>query len=60
MSEVLPTPVPAQGQGIIGGNMLGALTDPAGGTPLERIKAFTAQPAVKKTIPFFIGVAARR
>ncbi len=58
MSEVLPTPVPAQGQGIIGGNMLGALTDPAGGTPLERIKAFTAQPAVKKTIPFFIGVAA--
>lgn len=52
MSELLPTPVPA------GGGAFGALTDPAGGTPLERIKSFTAQPAIRKTIPFFIGVAA--
>ncbi|MFT4026629.1 MAG: flagellar basal-body MS-ring/collar protein FliF [Novosphingobium sp.] len=52
MSELVPTPVPAQG------SAFGTLTDPAGGTPLERVKSFTAQPAVKKTIPFFIGVAA--
>lgn len=51
MSEVLPTPVAA-------GSMLGALTDPNAGTPLERLKSFGAQPAVKKTIPWFIGAAA--
>lgn len=51
MSEVLPTPVAA-------GSMLGALTDPGAGTPLERLKSFTAQPAIKKTIPWFIGAAA--
>lgn len=51
MSEVLPTPVAA-------GSMLGALTDPNAGTPLERLRSFSAQPAVKKTIPWFIGAAA--
>lgn len=51
MSEVLPTPVAA-------GSMLGALTDPNAGTPLERLKSFGGQPAVKKTIPWFIGAAA--
>jgi flagellar M-ring protein FliF len=53
MSELVTSPVPAPG-----GSMLGALTDPAGGTPLERIRSFTAQPAIKKTIPWFIGAAA--
>lgn len=51
MSEFLPTPVPA-------GGGFAALTDASGGTPLQRVKAFTAQPAVKKTIPWFIGAAA--
>ena len=47
------------GQGTAqGGSMLTALTDPAGGTPLERIRSFTAQPAIRKTIPWFLGVAA--
>jgi flagellar M-ring protein FliF len=52
MSEVLPTPVTSQG------SMLGALTDPNAGTPLERLRSFGAQPAIKKTIPWFIGAAA--
>lgn len=52
MSEVLPTPVPAQG------SMLGVLTDANAGTPLERLRSFGAQPAVKKTLPWFIGAAA--
>ena len=52
MSEVLPTPVGSQG------SMLGALTDANAGTPLERLRSFSAQPAVKKTIPWFIGAAA--
>ena len=47
------------GQGAApGGSMLTALTDPAGGTPLERMRSFTAQPAIRKTIPWFLGVAA--
>ncbi|MGN6356241.1 MAG: flagellar basal-body MS-ring/collar protein FliF [Novosphingobium sp.] len=52
MSEVLPTAVPASG------SMLGVLTDANAGTPLERLRSFGAQPAVKKTIPWFIGAAA--
>ena len=51
MSEVLPSPVPA-------GGSFAALTDPNAGTPLERLRSFSAQPAVKKTIPWFIGAAA--
>lgn len=38
--------------------MLGALTDPNAGTPLERLRSFGAQPAIKKTLPWFIGAAA--
>lgn len=52
MSEVLPTSVMSQG------SMLGALTDPNAGTPLERLRSFGAQPAIKKTLPWFIGAAA--
>lgn len=55
MSDLVTSPVPA---GASGGSVLGALTDPAGGTPIERLRSFTAQPAVRKTMPWFIGVAA--
>lgn len=54
MSELLPTPASA----VPGGSILGALTNPAGGTPLERVRSFAGQPAIRKTIPWFIGVAA--
>jgi flagellar M-ring protein FliF len=41
-----------------GGSILTALTDPGGGSVTDRLKAFSAQAAVRKTIPWFIGVAA--
>jgi flagellar M-ring protein FliF len=56
MSELVPTQA---GLGTApGGSVLTALTDPAGGTPINRLKAFGAQPAIKRTIPWFIGAAA--
>ncbi|PEQ14304.1 flagellar M-ring protein FliF [Novosphingobium sp. PC22D] len=39
-------------------SLLAPLTNPAGGSPLVRLGAFTAQPAVKRMAPWFIGVAA--
>ncbi len=41
-----------------GTSILTPLTDPAGGSVLTRINAFKAQPAVKKMLPWFLGVAA--
>ncbi len=41
-----------------GTSILTPLTDPAGGSALTRINAFKAQPAVKKMLPWFLGVAA--
>lgn len=41
-----------------GGSILTALTDPSGGSVTDRLKAFGGQAAVRKTIPWFIGVAA--
>jgi flagellar M-ring protein FliF len=40
------------------GSLLGPLTDPTGGNALTRMSAFTAQPAVKRMLPWFLGVAA--
>lgn len=40
------------------GSVLTQLTDPAGGTILQRVKGFAAQPAIRKTLPWFAGVAA--
>lgn len=40
------------------GSVLTQLTDPAGGSILDRVKGFAAQPAIKKTLPWFAGVAA--
>lgn len=58
MSETLPaqTGIVPGGQG--GVSVLSSFTDPAGGSPLERIRSFTAQPAIRKTLPWFAGVAA--
>jgi len=53
--------VPATSTGMASasqGSLLGPLTDPAGGNALTRMSAFTAQPAVKRMLPWFLGVAA--
>ncbi|MBU6265989.1 MAG: flagellar M-ring protein FliF [Sphingomonadales bacterium] len=39
-------------------SLLTPLTDPAGGPLPARLKGFFGQPAVKKTLPWFVGVAA--
>ncbi|MDE2405394.1 MAG: flagellar M-ring protein FliF [Sphingomonadales bacterium] len=39
-------------------SLLTPLTDPAGGPLPARLKGFLAQPAVKKTLPWFVGMAA--
>src|ERR1700712_394293 len=44
--------------GASGGSILTALTDPSGGSVTNRLKAFSGQAAVRKTIPWFLGVAA--
>ena len=49
--------VPA-GPGSPGTSLLTSLTDPAGGSVLTRVSALTAQPAVKRMLPWFLGVAA--
>lgn len=57
MSDLVTTQ--AFGQGAApGGSVLTALTNPSGGSVTDRLKAFTGQAAVRKTIPWFIGVAA--
>lgn len=40
------------------GSLLALLTDPAGGSVLTRLSGFTAQPAVKKAMPAFLGLIA--
>lgn len=56
--------VPAMADGASGAglpapaSMFSALTDPAGGSVLTRLSAFAAQPAIKKTIPAFVGLSA--
>ncbi|WP_068089620.1 flagellar basal-body MS-ring/collar protein FliF [Novosphingobium rosa] len=57
MAEAIPANpgmalVPAQPQ-----SLMGTLTDPAGGTPLERARGFLAQGPVKKALPWFAGMA---
>ena len=56
--------VPATADGAPGaalpatGSMFAPLTDPAGGSVLTRLSAFSGQPAVKKMIPAFVGLSA--
>lgn len=39
-------------------SLLTPLTDPAGGTPLERLRGFASQGPVRKMLPLFMGVSA--
>jgi flagellar M-ring protein FliF len=53
MADLVPVgarPVP--------GSVLAPLTDPAGGSTLARMQGFIGQPAVKKALPWFLGMAA--
>jgi len=52
-------PVPADNAGRQSSqNFLAPLSDPAAGGALARLRAFSAQPAIRRTIPWFGGVAA--
>lgn len=53
MSELVPAPFPAPAP-----SLLSPLTDPAGGSPLTRLRSFAAQGPVRKMLPVFLGVAA--
>lgn len=39
-------------------SLLGPLTDPAGGSALTRLRAFTSQGPVRRMLPWFLGVSA--
>ncbi len=49
--------VPAGGAPAPAPSLLAPLTDPAGGPALARIGSFARQPAVRKTLPWFAGMA---
>lgn len=52
-------PAPASGAQLPAApSLLAPFTDPAGGPVLTRLSAFTAQPAVRKVLPVFVGLAA--
>jgi flagellar M-ring protein FliF len=54
MADLLPAvAAPAPGTSV-----LAAFTDPAGGNALTRLGTFASQPAVKRMLPWFLGVAA--
>ncbi|MBC2665955.1 flagellar M-ring protein FliF [Novosphingobium flavum] len=52
MAELVPA-----GNAAPAPSLLAPLTDPAGGPALTRIGAFARQPAVRRTLPVFAGVA---
>lgn len=54
MAEPLPFPSPASAPA----PALGTLTDPALGTPMQRLSAFAANGTVRRLLPAFVGVAA--
>ena len=49
-------PVPAQPG--TNATLMGPLTDPGGGSFGDRIRGFTAQPAIRKSLPALVGVGA--
>lgn len=53
MSELVPAAFPTSSP-----SLLAPLTDPAGGSPLTRLRSFAAQGPVRKMLPVFLGVAA--
>jgi len=54
MAELVPA---AEGAALAPPSLLAPLTDPAGGPVLTRLGAFTRQPAVRKTLPWFGGMS---
>ena len=50
MSDLVPATMPAQGNGGMSANL-------SGGTIVDRAKALTVQPGVKKMLPWFAGTA---
>ncbi len=55
MSDLVPSP--AGNAAALPQTLLAPLRDPAGGTTLDRLRAFAAQPPVRKALPWFAGVA---
>lgn len=55
MADLIPAPAvtPARPLGL-----LAPLRDPQAGRPLERLRAFAAQPPVRKALPWFAGASA--
>ncbi len=56
MSDLVPATQPAMGQPQ--GSILTPLTDPAGGNAMSRLRAFSDQPAIRRVLPWFLGIAA--
>lgn len=57
MADLVPAAAAGSAGGAPGSSILTPLTDPAGGPVLSRLGTFTAQPAVKRMLPWFLGVA---
>lgn len=56
MSELVPAEMAPMSAST--GSVLTPLTDPAGGTPLTRLKGFAAQPPIRRMLPWFLGLSA--
>jgi flagellar M-ring protein FliF len=54
MSDLVPAGQPAIHQG----SVLSPLTNPTGGSAMSRVRAFAGQSAVKRMLPWFLGVGA--
>ncbi|MBV1690688.1 flagellar M-ring protein FliF [Novosphingobium sp. G106] len=57
MSDLVPA-TPGMNANLSGGSVLSPLTDPTGGNAMSRLRAFGGQSAVKRMLPWFLGVAA--
>src|SRR5690606_9331625 len=55
MSDLVPAP--AGGAAASPATLLTPLRDPAAGSAMDRVRAFVAQPPVRKALPWFAGVA---
>lgn len=58
MSELVPANQLAANAPGNGASLLSPLTDPAGGSPLTRMRSFASQGAVRRMLPWFLGVSA--
>jgi flagellar M-ring protein FliF len=56
MNELVPAPQTGHSQGV-GVSLLAPLRNTSGGPFLERIRSFTAQPPVRRALPWFAGIA---